>query len=103
MVPIRIRIIEKKNLSIKWDDDSESLIEIKKLRKFCPCATCVTEREEQSKYYIPIIAEQQSKIKNIQQVGSYAIGITWMDGHNTGIYEYGFLKKLSEEFPHKEK
>ena len=97
MVPVQIKITGKKDLNIKWDDDSESIIEIKKLRKFCPCATCVTEREKQGKYYIPIVTEDQTRVKSIQQVGSYAIGITWKDGHNTGIYEYGFLKKLSEE------
>ncbi|MEJ2616480.1 MAG: DUF971 domain-containing protein [Ignavibacteriaceae bacterium] len=97
MIPVQIKITEKKNLKINWDDDSESLIEIKKLRRFCPCATCVSEREEQGKYYIPLISEEQTIIKNIEQVGNYAIGITWKDGHNTGIYEYGFLRKLSEE------
>jgi DUF971 family protein len=96
MVPVQIKIFEKKNLNLKWDDGSESIIEIQKLRKFCPCAICVTEREEHGKYYIPIVTEEQTRIKNIQQVGSYAIGITWKDGHNTGIYEYNFLKKLSE-------
>jgi DUF971 family protein len=97
MSPVKIKISGQKKLNIKWDDESESKIEIKKLRKFCPCAICVSEREEQSKLYIPIVTEQQVKIENIQQVGSYAIGITWMDGHDTGIYEYVFLKELSEE------
>jgi DUF971 family protein len=97
MIPVQIKITEKKNLKIKWDDDSESLIEIKKLRRFCPCATCVSEREKQGKYYIPLISEEQSNIRNIVQVGNYAVGITWKDGHNTGIYEYGFLRKLSNE------
>lgn len=97
MIPVQIKITDKKNLRINWDDDSESLIEIKKLRRFCPCATCVSEREQQGKYYIPLISEEQAIIKTIEQVGNYAIGITWKDGHNTGIYEYGFLKKLSED------
>ena len=97
MVPVQIKITGKKNLNIKWDDGSESIIENKNLRKFCPCATCAAEREEHGNYYIPIVSEGQTDIKNIRQVGSYAIGITWKDGHNTGIYEYHFLKKLSEE------
>ena len=97
MVPVQIKITENHNLKIKWDDDSESLIDINKLRRFCPCATCVSEREKQGKYYIPLISEDQTSIKNIEQVGSYAIGIIWKDGHNTGIYEYSFLRKLSEE------
>ncbi len=97
MVPVQIKIIEKKKLNIKWDDGSESSIEIPKLRKFCPCATCAAEKDEQSKYYIPIVSVEQTKIKDIYPVGSYAIGITWKDGHNTGIYEYGFLKELSDK------
>ena len=97
MVPVQIKITEKKNLKIKWDDNSDSLIEIRKLRLFCPCATCVSEREEQGKFYIPLISDNQTNIKNIEQIGSYAIGITWKDGHNTGIYEYNYLRKLSEE------
>jgi len=97
MLPVKIKLSGQKDLKIRWDDGSESIIEIKKLRKFCPCATCVSELEEQDKFYIPIVSEDQTKIKSIEQVGSYAIGITWMDGHNTGIYEYSFLKALSEE------
>ncbi len=97
MLPVQIKIAEKKNLKIKWDDGSDSLIEIKKLRKLCPCATCVTEREKQGKFYIPIVSGDQAYIKNIEQVGNYAIGITWKDGHSTGIYEYSFLRKLSGE------
>lgn len=97
MSPVKIKILEGKNLFIKWDDNSESLIRLKKLRKFCPCATCITIRERQSKTYIPIFNENQIKISNISVVGNYAIGIAWKDGHNTGIYEYAFLKNLSKD------
>jgi DUF971 family protein len=96
MKPVQIKVIDKKELFIKWDDDSESEISLEKLRKRCPCATCLTEREKQSKFYIPLLNENQVKIANINQVGSYAIGIAWKDGHNTGIYEYPFLKKLAD-------
>lgn len=97
MNPVKIKVSQQKELFIKWDDDSESLIHLKKLRKLCPCATCITLRERQSKTYIPIFNENQIKISNISIVGNYAIGITWKDGHNTGIYEYVFLKNLSKD------
>ena len=96
MYPIQIKIIEKKNLFIKWNDESESLISLEKLRKLCPCATCLTEREKQSKTYIPLMMDNQLKVAGINEVGSYAISIMWKDGHNTGIYEYPYLKKLSD-------
>ena len=97
MNPVQIKIIEKKNLFIKWNDESESVISLEKLRKLCPCATCLTEREKQSKTYIPLMMDNQLKVASINEVGSYAISITWKDGHNTGIYEYPYLKKLADD------
>lgn len=97
MQPLQIKISAHKELFIKWDDNSESLISLLNMRKFCPCATCASERDSQSKTYIPIFSGNQLKIKSIQQVGSYAISVQWKDGHNTGIFEYPFLKTLEEK------
>ena len=96
MRPSKIRLIAKKRLLIVWDDGSESVLELRELRKRCPCATCLAERDRQSKMYIPLFAENQVTVKSINQVGNYAVQITWNDGHNTGIYEYNFLKRFSE-------
>lgn len=96
MHPSKIKLIEKKKLLIIWDDGNESILGLRELRKKCPCATCLAERDKQSKMYIPLFAENQVSVKSINQVGNYAIQITWNDGHNTGIYEYNFLKRFSE-------
>lgn len=96
MHPKKIRLIDKKKLLIIWDDGNESVLALSELRKRCPCATCLAEREKQGKKYIPLFAENQITIKSIDQVGNYAVQITWNDGHNTGIYEYHSLKKFSE-------
>ncbi|MDP2362833.1 MAG: DUF971 domain-containing protein [Ignavibacteria bacterium] len=97
MTPVKIKVVEKKELQIIWDDGSEDLLNLKQLRKLCPCATCLAERDKQSKMYIPLFAENQITVKSLNQVGNYAIQITWNDGHNTGIYEYHFLKRFSEK------
>ncbi|OGV05151.1 MAG: hypothetical protein A2330_09025 [Ignavibacteria bacterium RIFOXYB2_FULL_36_7] len=97
MQPVRIKVGNDNQLLINWDDKSESKIGLEKLRKLCPCATCMTNREKQSKTYIPLLMENQVKVAKINQVGSYAISIAWKDGHNTGIYEYPFLKKLADD------
>jgi DUF971 family protein len=57
----------------------------------------LTEKENQSSTYIPLFAENQIKIRSINQVGSYAISIVWQDGHNTGIYEFPYLKMIAEK------
>ena len=96
MQPVQIKIIGNKDLYVKWDDNSELLINFMKLRKLCPCATCASAREEQSETFIPIFSGNQIKVKSIQQVGSYAISIHWKDGHNTGIYTYEYLQELDK-------
>ncbi len=97
MNPKKINLIEKKTLLIVWDDGKESKLDLKDLRKLCPCATCLAERDKQGKMYIPLFAESQVTVRSIEQVGNYAIQIVWNDGHNTGIYEYKFLKNFSEK------
>lgn len=93
---VKVKVINQQTLFLKWDDNSESVIALSKLRKFCPCATCAAERENQSKSYIPLLYGEQIQIKKISSVGKYAISIHWADDHNTGIFEYSFLKNLSE-------
>ena len=97
MQPVKIKLIEDKYLFIEWDDNSESKISLQKMRSLCPCATCLAQKENQSKNYIPLLLGSQITVKNIEVVGTYAIQITWQDGHNTGIYEYPFLKNLAND------
>lgn len=99
MAPKQIKVVDKKSLFIKWDDESESTIDLKYLRDECPCASCKGETVL-LKTYRPAKPTAQSpeayQIKNIQQVGGYAIQISWKDGHNTGIYSWQYLKELGE-------
>ena len=96
MHPTKIKLIEQKKLLIIWEDGTECLLELRELRKRCPCATCLAERDKQSKMYIPLFAENQISVRTINQVGNYAVQITWNDGHNSGIYEFKFLKNFAE-------
>lgn len=94
--PVSINIKEKKYLQINWNDSSFSQVKLTNLRRNCPCAFCAAEKEKESNSYFPIYSDEQLKVNNIQMVGTYAIGINWGDDHNTGIYDFIFLKNLSE-------
>ncbi len=96
MFPSEIKVFEKIYLLIAWNNGTDSKIKLANLRMNCPCAVCTTERESQSSRYIPIYSETQLKVRNIELVGNYALGITWADEHNTGIYDFNYLKKLSD-------
>jgi DUF971 family protein len=96
----QIKILDKEKLFIKWDDGKESTITLKYLRDECPCANCKGEtillksyRPHQPQTTTP----DMYKIKNIELVGSYAVQITWKDGHNTGIYSWEYLTKLEND------
>ncbi len=92
----KIAIIEKRHLSILWENSGQTKIKLANLRRNCPCAICDAEREERGSKYIPLYTAEQLTIVNIQTIGHYAIGVQWKDGHNTGIYEFEHLRKLNE-------
>ncbi len=80
-------------MHIEWDDGSDTMLQLAKLRKSCPCANCITERLNKPVTYIPLLASAQLTIKDIKQVGTYAIQLVWQDGHDSGIYTYDKLKE----------
>ncbi len=98
MNPKSIKVLEKKNLKIIWEDGSEFQLPLKYMRDQCPCATCKGETVLLKTYRSPaktIITPEMYIIKNIETVGGYAIQITWADGHNTGIYSWDYLIQLN--------
>ncbi len=94
MLPKKISIADKKYLQILWDDGEGCKILISELRKNCPCAICVTDRQKRPANYIPLLSNVQLTIKDIKVVGSYALQFIWKDGHDEGIYSYEFLKSF---------
>ncbi len=94
MKPTKIEI-KNDTLYIKWDNDEHSEIELRELRKNCPCAYCNSYKEHHSESLLQVLLEDQIKIAEITTIGNYALGIKWKDGHNTGIFEFSKLKELA--------
>ena len=99
---VRVLITEGKGLEIEWSDGHRSAWNFAWLRNGCPCATCNEEREQQgrkpgqpkqkSAELLPMYAPP-AKPKSAQAVGRYAIQFNWLDGHNSGIYSFDFLRR----------
>lgn len=98
MSPVKIKVLDKKNLFIQWDDNVESLIPLAVLRRNCPCANCMMERENKPATYIPLLSHVQMSLTNIEPVGTYAIRFYWQDGHDDGIYNYELLRALGASY-----
>jgi DUF971 family protein len=87
-------------LAIKWDDGSESFINLERLRRHCPCAACQGERDIMGKLYKGPdrpLSPESFRLRHFVRVGGYAVQPTWGDGHSTGVYSFDYLKELAEK------
>jgi len=92
---LKVKIAEQR-LLIEWKDGQRSEFPLGQLRRVCPCATCRTEREQQASNPLRILKADPTgvHVTNARLVGSYAIQFDWSDGHNTGIFDFRFLRSL---------
>jgi DUF971 family protein len=81
-------------LKIVWEDGREQILSIHALRDNCPCAGCSGERIILHEYVPPEPNRDtpgRYELKGISPVGSYALQMSWGDGHATGIYTFELL------------
>ena len=80
-----------KDLEISWADGHRSKLPHEILRGYCPCAGC--------QGHSGIIQFQEggnTDLRNIEQVGNYALGLGWGDNHDSGIYSFRYLRALGD-------
>jgi DUF971 family protein len=74
---------------ITWADGARCVYPNEVLRGLCPCAGCQGHGGT-----IEFVEGGDSRLKEIEQVGNYALKIAWGDGHDTGIYSFRYLREL---------
>lgn len=85
-------------LAIRWNDGSESYLDLQFLRRACPCAACGGEPDVLGNILRPNVAysENSFDLTGFQVVGGYALQPNWRDGHNTGIYSFQYLRRIAQ-------
>jgi DUF971 family protein len=78
------RIVE-----IDFEDGHTAKLPNEQLRGYCPCATCQGHGGD-----INFVEGANAELGEIEQVGNYALRLTWGDGHDTGIYTFRYLRAL---------
>jgi DUF971 family protein len=92
---------EKREVHVRWQDGHESVYGFDLLRRECPCALCSDQRSKQSAtgglsltlLSGPVLKAGEIQVTEVKAVGRYAINFVWSDGHDSGIYSYGFLRE----------
>ena len=92
---LKVKLAEQK-LFVDWKDGRHSEFSLNELRRICPCAACRTERDNQGANPLRILKADPTGVRVVSAklVGAYAIQFDWSDGHNTGIFDFRFLRSL---------
>ena len=85
-------------LAIRWNDGTESYLDLQFLRRACPCAACGGEPDVLGNILRPDVSysDDSFDLVGFQIVGGYALQPVWRDGHNTGIYSFQYLRRISQ-------
>lgn len=84
-------------LELSWGDGHTGPVPLTLLRDACPCAGCQGETILLHHYApAPEANPQPGKyiLRGAEPVGSYALKLTWDDGHGEGLYTWDLLRSL---------
>jgi len=84
---------DAEGLHILWADGERRVIPARDLRIACPCAAC---RDEMTGAALldPASVPLSVTPTRIWSVGNYALGMTFSDGHSSGIYSFPALRQM---------
>ena len=103
--PEHLAISKSKGIKIDWKDGHHSDYPLGWLRDECPCAHCTGAHgtEPARTNYSSQAAAAPSpfqmfqptlKMLSVEPVGTYAVKISWSDGHSSGIYSWDHLRVI---------
>ena len=82
-----------RSLVITWEDSSRSEYTASYLRGWCPCAEC--QGHSNLVRYHP--TSDNVSIAEMWEVGAYAVGLKFSDGHDKGIFRWTWLRDIRHE------
>ncbi len=83
-----------------WRDGIGSTIKLEVLRKECPCAVCKGETIAGKVVAFPsmqMFTPGMYELKELTQVGNYAVAAVWGDNHDSGIYDWAYLRSVCDK------
>jgi DUF971 family protein len=78
-------------LTLTWADGRVHAYPHRILRGYCPCAGCQGHSGR-----LVFVEPGSLDLRDLGQVGNYALSLTWADGHDGGIYSFRYLRRLGE-------
>ena len=67
------------------------------MRVNCPCATCRGERDRGTPPWPRAGQPDTLSVSDARLVGAWGLGLTWSDGHATGIYPWESMRRWCDD------
>jgi len=85
-------------LIIDWLDGQHSEIPLGTLRQQCPCASCRSGREKDDSNPLKVLKFDPAAVQatDASLMGNYGLKLRWSDGHDTGIFDFRFLRQIAD-------
>ena len=94
-IPTEITLHQQsRTLEIAWDDGARHSLTAEYLRVYSPSAEVRGHGEGQE---VLQVGKREVGISGIEPAGSYAIQITFDDGHDSGLYTWDYLYGLGRD------
>lgn len=82
-------------LELSWDDGLSAVVPYREIRAECPCASCKNEWTGE-RILDPATIRPDIRLEGLEQVGGYAVRLSWNDGHSSGLYTWETLRTLAQ-------
>jgi DUF971 family protein len=93
--PSEIRLgRDRRTLTVVFDDGVSHALPAEMLRVLSPSAEVQGHSAAQR---ITVAGKRQVAITAVDQVGNYAVRLTFDDGHNTGLFTWSYLRRLGDD------
>ena len=87
-------VVERESaVTLTYADGVVAVFPVAVLRAACPCAGCRGWRDRGEVAWPRPGLSATSTLLDAQLTGAWGISIDWSDGHNTGIYAWGHLRR----------
>ena len=97
MIPTEIKLHRKSRLlEVSFDDGRAFQLPCVYLRVYSPSAEVRGHGPGQE---VLQLDKEEVNIRDIEQVGNYALKLIFDDGHSTGLYTWNYLYELGEKQP----
>ncbi len=100
--PTHLHLDRHDGLTVEWSDGHKSVYPVAHLRRWSPSAEAKALRQalhENPLAVLPTSSATEGPLEatGIERVGTYAVRITFSDGHHTGLYSWDWLRSIDPD------